>query len=247
MEPFRKGSEISGPIFRKEQNVAEKWVSPAEAASILGVSERTIRKRVARGEYEARDAAGGRREVLVEVPERSEDVRNVFRAADQAADRQIQIASAAVGLAESHAETYRRDLKAAKWSARLAWLVVAALVSASSWGLWRVTRTITTQEGELKTATGRLADAVAIGADLRRELLRTTAEATAAGEKAQEAASGLVAAERRLADARVQLAEEKATRASLASWPLGVNGEYPDFATIGADPTLYGLAELSRR
>ena len=60
-------------VFRIGQMV-KRWRDLREAAELLGVSVRTVRRRLAAGEIEGRLAEDGRREVLIESPATAGDV-----------------------------------------------------------------------------------------------------------------------------------------------------------------------------
>ena len=73
--------------------MAEAWQTLEEAALTLGISSRTLHRRLARGEFETR-MSNGRREVLVVVEERDPSLDRLAAAANRASARSVTSAAA---------------------------------------------------------------------------------------------------------------------------------------------------------
>ena len=206
---------------------SQQWVSVAEAARELGVSERTIWNRIRRGKLETRQGESGRKEVLLVTADDTEGgpetFQDRFQSYQEASTRQIQIASTAVVLAEKHAETYQQELKRVRWSARAAWCLVFAGAVAGGGVAWYIAQ----QAGVVNVARAEatVMNRQAQDAHKERDLARTQAdlvrkdarearqEARQARQDADKARMEAAEASRRLQKA---LADLEATRWELA-------------------------------
>ncbi len=225
--------------------VTGHWVTIDQAAALLGVSERTVRRRVARGEIRAGNAeADGRRVVLVERADRTgpDDDRTRRTPDDQADgdgggwtegvhdDRTVTgaalavMADRSVNLAERRADELSADLVRVRRLAATGWAAAAVVgVLAAVGAVWGV-RSIEVVRGRAAAAdaaAGVLAGVV----DAERERADTVtgrlAELTdelvtaAATAEAERVRGGLLADE--LADARARAERAEADR--LAVFP----------------------------
>ena len=167
------------------------WCSTAEAARKLNLSERTVWRRIGAGGLQSRLTADGRREVLLTPDASSDTASEAVSALDHQAERNLQLAGAAVGQARELALHLQADLRAARRGARIAWSLAAALVIAAAVAAWWTTRTVTVKEAradlaeallaetraraqaEVLDLTGRLAEKAADQARLTERLDRT--------------------------------------------------------------------------
>ena len=134
-----------------------RWVTLREAAAILGVSLRTIQRKIKTGEVEAREGRGGR-EVLLNTPATGDEItRETLSLLEQQNERGIQIAATATGLAREQAQNYQLELQAARRGGRWAWCVIGVFLVAGGAGAWFINGALTRQETEIE-ATQRRAD-----------------------------------------------------------------------------------------
>lgn len=135
--------------------MAAKWLTITDAASELGVSTRTIERRAKAGDLETRLSDQGRREVLIDpTPTRADMVADSLSVVQETSDRQLQIASTAVQLAQQQTEDHRRELRRSRWVGFTGWAAVGVLVIAGAFGLW----TIAGQRGQIDLERGRAED-----------------------------------------------------------------------------------------
>jgi len=126
-----------------------RWVLLREAAAILGVSLRTIQRKIKSGELEARDGRGGR-EILLNTPTTGDEItRETLSLLEQQNERGIQIAATATGLAREQAQNYQLELQAARRSGRWAWSLVAVFLVAGGAAAWFVNGTLTRQSAQI--------------------------------------------------------------------------------------------------
>ena len=124
--------------------MTDTWVSPLKAAELLGVSERTVWRRIKASELESRADADGRREVRINTPDTSDkssdkhsDTVSVVR--DQA-ERQLQVAATAVGLAEKHSDYHMEALGRSRRIAIAGWAMAFVLLVTIVFGAWYTAR-----------------------------------------------------------------------------------------------------------
>jgi len=207
-----------------------QWLTVQEAAKALGVSERTIWNRIKRGDYQTRDGDNGRREVCVELTESPETIPHPFQVLQDAADRQLQVSSVAVGLAEQGAKDARAELTTARRSARLAWsltFLATLTIGGASWLVARQAGMVDVARAQARAAenhandTGRHADGLASRLDqaqqqsgqLASRLEKAQAEASRAGGELTKALADALKNERRVADLQAKVAA-----AELQAW-----------------------------
>ncbi|MBN2584306.1 MAG: hypothetical protein JXL80_14695 [Planctomycetes bacterium] len=97
--------------------MAQRWLSLPQAAAGMGVSVRTLERRVARGKIESRLCPDGRREVAVEV---SDDLPDCVPDSVGPVGPQEQAAWVALKQADHIAESYDRQLSATRDEAEVA-------------------------------------------------------------------------------------------------------------------------------
>ncbi len=212
----------------------KRWIGVADAAKKLGVSERTIWRRISRGAYETRESGDGRREILADVAPTASDVfSDAVSILETQGSNQMSAASAAVGQAREalkdsreQIETIRGDLREARRWGRCGWGLTFLLLVAGGAGVWFAGRELATadvtlrherqQAGQLAERAGRLTvdldGAKAELADVSGELAGVTVERDTAvrtrdklSEDLQEAQAEAV---RLRAEADVAVAEE---------------------------------------
>jgi hypothetical protein len=162
-----------------QENLVNEWLSVEAAALRLGISSRSIARRIQSGQLESRVDANGRRSVLVclPAPNVSQPVSTAVKepAAEHAAtDTSDQVkhngqgnsSSQARELAQqaltvvirSHEETVlaaRAEMFAAKRSSRRAWAAVAILLVGASVTVGIVTHNLTAAAGLVRQAEQR--------------------------------------------------------------------------------------------
>ncbi|HUX16734.1 MAG TPA: hypothetical protein VMW52_09695 [Phycisphaerae bacterium] len=162
-----------------------RWLAMQEAADRLSISTRTLRRRVNAGELEARDGAGGRREVLVDTSATMADTVTDALSTVQGA------AGAAVTAFQARADDLRDMLSGARRSARAGWGTLALVFVLASAGCVYAVQRITQADTR---------------ADMTADMLSTAAaEVVQARARADKAAAELLAAREDLAGAVVQL------------------------------------------
>lgn len=130
--------------------MAQIWLSVEEAAERLKVSVRTIWRRIQQGAIPTRTTDEGRRLVQIDTPLTEHDIHaDTVSVLREQADKQLQVAGAALGQARELSEHLTGELKSAKRSARWAWALLLVLILAGSGGLWWATRAIMGLEGRL--------------------------------------------------------------------------------------------------
>jgi len=166
-----------------------RWLSMAEAAARLEISTRTLRRRIARGELQAREGEDGRREILLDTTPTALDTLQDTVSGLQGA------AGAAVTAYRQAADEWRDMLSGSRRSARAAWAVVALLLAAAgAGGMYAADRL-----GRADMAADNLRDTLSAQADqlaeARARADRTAAELVAAREAAVRAETRLELAE----------------------------------------------------
>jgi len=112
------------------RNMAENWELIEKAAARLGVSVRTVERRVRSGALKSRLDAKGRREVLVPAcPTGTDILSDRLSDAQEAAQRQLSLAATAAGLAKQSADQARGDLQKARRNALAGWTVAGVLLA----------------------------------------------------------------------------------------------------------------------
>ena len=77
--------------------MADQWVSPRRAAELLGISERTVWRRVKADELQSRLDDDGHREIYVQGPvTASDNVSDMLSVVRDQAERQLQIAATTI-------------------------------------------------------------------------------------------------------------------------------------------------------
>ena len=89
----------------------EKWLTLSEAAALLTLSERSLRRRIDAGELQTR-LTHGRREVLVAVEEPADrQMADTVEAMSEQGNRQLQLAAGTIGMSNRLAEVYDQQME----------------------------------------------------------------------------------------------------------------------------------------
>lgn len=185
-----------------------KLATPAEASVVLGVSIRTIERRIARGDLQTERDSSGRQRVRIEVPD---DVE-VTTAADAGSEEEVALAVRGVALTmlkgmEARVEQERRE--ASRWTA--AALVGFGVASAAS----AVAVTMTLQAADLRRSVSDTSveagearqgwvEALQEVATLRGDLAAATATSVMSDERLRQADRHADTLTRRVEDLQVE-------------------------------------------
>jgi hypothetical protein len=193
-------------------NIVNEWLSVEAAALRLGISSRSIARRVQSGQLESRVDANGRRSVLICLP--APDVGQIAEPPapkDTAADQPSSQASnqgmtggqarelaqqAMTVVIRSHEETVlsaRADMFAARRSSRRAWVAVAILLIGASVTVGIVTHNLTLASALVQQAQKRVDDAQSQVAKLASERDQLREQMVQAKVNAAEAQGQLAA------------------------------------------------------
>jgi hypothetical protein len=170
------------------QNMVNEWLSVEAAALRLGISSRSIARRIQSGQLESRVDTNGRRSVLVclpapDVSQISEPAATSNGSTDQGMNQGVnggmnggqarELAQQAMTVViRSHEETVlsaRAEMFAARRSSRRAWAAVAILVVAASVTVGIVTHNLTAAAGLVHQAEARVDQAQSQVANLTVE------------------------------------------------------------------------------
>ncbi len=196
----------------------QTWMALAEAAAALGLNVRTVEGLLEAGELTSRLRPDGQREVLVAaVPAGNSQAQAVSQ---DLAERQIQIARTALGMARKLAETHEYELKRARRNAFLAWVAAGVLAVGGGLALgWAVHRTHDLNVSRI-TANSLTNDLQGVRALLEEEKARTAGlnedlRAAQADRRSLQADKDRVQGD--LTTAREALAESKAAAQILSA------------------------------
>jgi len=192
----------------------------------LGVSTRTIGRRIRAGELPSRLTDTGVREVLADTtPTDDANHADTLAVVQDQAERGLRAAGAALTIAGRLADDRQDDLKAARRGARLGWAIVGILTAIGAVALWWATGTITNQQGMLALAAGNTDH-------LAARLVEREIHLADVGARADSLAEKLTAAE---AD-REALRADLITRANeLVTATQAAVAVKVDLAAIGAE------------
>ena len=163
--------------------MSDQWVSPKRAAATIGVSERTVWRRIRDGEIESRLTGDGKREIRVEsTTTPSDNIAESLSVLRENSAREIQVAGAAIDATRKLADVHQAELVRARRVGLVAWLFVAVLVVVVAGGGWYAVRSMTLTESDLsieQTRSGHLVDRLT-DAEHRRVVEEKRAAAIAA-------------------------------------------------------------------
>jgi len=213
-------------MSERKNTMTDQWVSPRRAAEIIGVSERTIWRRVKTSELESRLTDQGAREILVGSPVTpSDNVSDSLSVIRDQAEREIQIAATTIDATRRLANVHLQELNRARRVGLAAWLITATLVVSIAAGGYFALRTLDTTE--------RALDAERIHATDQAERLTDTTDRLTASEvdlkaerdktstlqdRIQDLQGDIVTAERARADAVTALADRKQQPPAWITW-----------------------------
>lgn len=190
--------------------MATEWMTLTDAASQLGVSVRTVQRRIAAGELDT-TTDNGRRLVAIVTPDNGATRRDTGGGHDDATvERSMQLAAAVSAsadrvrvLAERRADELRADLTRTRRWAWSGWASAAVVGVAASVGAVVVTDQLATAEAQRDALADTVsrADTAAVSSEAREA--RLTADlATMADALADAQAAALAASERAESAAR---------------------------------------------
>ena len=197
--------------------MANQWVSPKRAAELVGISERTVWRRVKNGELESRLSHQGHREILIISPvTASDNVSDSLSVIRDQSEREIRVAGTTIEATRRLADVHLQELHRARRVGLVAWLTTAALVVSIGAGGYFALRTLDTTERALyverinaTNQADRLADVTdrltASEVDLKAERDKTST----LQDRIQDLQGDIVTAERARADAITALADRK--------------------------------------
>jgi len=192
------------------------WLRQHEAAAALGVSPRTMARRIASGELDTRRNG---RIVLVDVPDDGDDaVANVAKvgsqlarvAASQAIERHHD-AETMAAIRQSHADhmaDVQAHLKQARWGGLAALVAAVALGAVTAWLIVQWTADVDLHAGQLQAVNANLQAETTRSSVLEDQLDRTVGDLRQVGAE-------LVEANGRAAIARAQRDAERDRRFEL--------------------------------
>lgn len=209
--------------------MATTWQTMEEAALTLGVSSRTLHRRITKGEYETR-LNGGRREVLVEVGDvQQQPEPAASETADASQTDRPQTSAQAGGLSDTsmlalHEDrirrtdlaiaAYQQSIKVAagevrRWriGARVAWSCAATAITALFvTGLW-ATHRLTAASAQVTTLSGQVRQLSDRTDTQSRQLEQYRQQAETARVDAARAQGALSVQQQRVAAAARQLSD----------------------------------------
>ena len=213
--------------------MADQWVSPRRAAEIIGISERTVWRRVKNSELESRLSDQGHREIRIESPVTpSDNVSDSLSVIRDQSEREIRVAGTTIEATRRLAEVHLQDLQRARRIGLVAWLTTAALVAAIAAGGFYALRTLDTTERALDAERIHATDQAERLTDITDRLANAGGRLTAAEvalkaerdktstlqERIQDLQGDIVTAERARADAVTALADRKQQPPAWMTW-----------------------------
>ncbi len=223
--------------------MATVWQTMEEAALTLGVSSRTLHRRITRGEVETR-LNNGRREVLVDVPAPAQEPA---QAAQSPADPQPEatphsVPADAPALLALHEDRIRRTdlaiaayqqsvtvaaMEARRWrtGARFAWSIAGTAVVALFLTVVWSTHRLTAAFAQVENLSGRVQSLSTESQTQASAAERFRQQAESAQIDAARAQGELAAERRRAAEAASRLAAVPTTRPSTR--PAGLSAAWP--------------------
>ena len=213
--------------------MADQWISPRRAAEIIGISERTVWRRVKNGELDSRLSDQGHREIRIESPVTpSDNVSDSLSVIRDQSEREIRVAGTTIEATRHLAEVHLQELHRARRVGLVAWLTTAALVATIAAGGIFALRTLDTTERALDVERAQAANQAERLSDTKERLTDTTDRLTASEtnlqaerakidtlqERIQDLQGDIVTAERERANAAAALAERKQQRPAWLAW-----------------------------
>jgi len=139
--------------------MADEWISPAQAAERLRISERTVWRRMKTGELQSQQTPGGKRQVLIEAAlTPSDSWHDALTVVQGQADRQIQLAGAAIGQARELADHLKGEVRRTRRWGAAGWALVALLTVAGGGASWWASRALTMEGARADRLTDKLTD-----------------------------------------------------------------------------------------
>ena len=206
--------------------MADQWVSPGRAAELIGISERTVWRRVKNGELDSRLSDQGHREIRIESPVTpSDNVSDSLSVIRDQSEREIRVAGTTIEATRRLAEVHLQELHRARRVGLVAWLTTAALVAAIAAGGIFALRTLDTTERALDVERAQAVDQAERLTDAKERLTASEAALTAERDKTntlqeriQDLQGDIVTAERARANAITALADRKQQPPAWLTW-----------------------------
>ena len=221
--------------------MAASWLTPAEAAAMMKVSVRTLRRKIQRGEVAARTSDNGRQEVRVDT---------MAANGGQVAVNESHLATINTGLANrlaDHADmeiarfeqTCRRvehDLTRSRRIGAMGWVLVFVLLAGGIGAAWKGARILAQAESQAETARVR---AETLQADLsiartEKDAVRVSLATITDALQEQTAATREKSAE--VLTLRAELAQARTT-AGRATWFRQVLGAFYQAGQVTTRPS----------
>lgn len=192
----------------------QTWMTMEQAAAVLDVSTRTVQRRVAGGDLEARTTDDGRREVLIDdTPSdgRRPVAPDVGDMVVEQHDRALALAERVTGVGQVTADHLAEQARAARRMVAVVGVTLSVVVTVGVvGGVWAAYR-IGTTDAALAASAADLDDTVADNVALRDDLASTADQLDAERLRAS-------VAEQRLEDARDQAARLRDQLDEARSW-----------------------------
>ncbi len=207
--------------------MAASWLTQSHAAAALGISVRTLQRRIKRHIYDTRPSDVGQ-EVLVDVPELPD--RHV---ADK---NEITLAAASMGMARHQVDQAHVELTRARRIGIAGWTLVFVLLAGGIGATWKGARTISTAEAKAQNAAQR---AETLQADLsiartEKDAVRVSLATITDALQEQTAATREKSAE--VLTLRAELAQARTT-AGRATWFRQVLGAFYQAGQVTTRPS----------
>lgn len=203
----------------------ETWMTLPKAAAALGLSPRTLQGLVKAGELESRVRPDGRREVLIvtgpTIPQKPPAApASPPPPPASVAERQIQIARTALGMAKKLAEAHENELSRTRRDVRLGWVLLVLMAVAAGAVLWwavQQNKLLNLERAETAKLSEKLSDTKGLLNDekLRAAKLSGELDSTRADRQALQTRKDQLQED--LTTAREALADSKATAKILAA------------------------------
>ena len=189
-------------LSKETEAMGERWTTIADAASRLGISTKTVRRRVKAGELPSRKTDSGHVEVNVDIERTAGDnyVDSLSMLAEQS-ERQLQAAGVAIEATRHLADAHKSELQRVRRGARIAWAAVWIGVVTAGVAVWHITQQsglLDLAEIRAGTLTKDLQTTEARAHELQEDLHASRHETDIVSQAHRTAESGRITAEARL-------------------------------------------------